>query len=210
MMVSSLLLLSLRSNVWNNLQHCTPDSSRPPSSSSPPPPSAPLPFYPLVHIRSGRCMDYGPSHTWHRTHRLRYIIILVENDVMHFKTFVLRTPSVPPQMMSLALCLRGREVVKRFVGFFFFFRFMLSPSCGGRAVLSRDWKKGRDRSKLGCGQLFITEADDDVTHNRCPWCNCTDVDRWVQGQRETRQTLWIRLDYKSGFGSTCIFGVCCQ
>lgn len=49
-------------------------------------------------------MDYGPSHTWHRTKRLRYIIILVENDVMHFKTFVLRTPSVPPQMMSLARC----------------------------------------------------------------------------------------------------------
>lgn len=31
---------------------------------------------------------------------------------MHFKTFVLRTPSVPPLMMSLALCLGGREVVK--------------------------------------------------------------------------------------------------
>lgn len=61
-------------------------------------------------------MDYGPSHTWHRTKRLRYIIILVENDVMHFKTFVLRTPSVPPQMMSLALCLGGRQVVRRFAG----------------------------------------------------------------------------------------------
>lgn len=61
-------------------------------------------------------MDYGPSHTWHRTKRLRYIIILVENDVMHFKTFVLRTPSVPPQMMSLALCLGGGQVVRRCAG----------------------------------------------------------------------------------------------
>lgn len=42
-----LLLHSLRNNVWNNLQHCTPDSSRPPPPSPPPPP---LSFYPLVHI----------------------------------------------------------------------------------------------------------------------------------------------------------------
>lgn len=55
-------------------------------------------------------MDYGPSHAWHCTQRPRYIIILVENDVMHFKTFVLRTPSVHPQMMSLAF--GSTEVVK--------------------------------------------------------------------------------------------------
>lgn len=54
---------------------------------------------------------------------------------MHFKTFVLRTPSVPPQMMSLALYLGGREVVKWFVGFFCL---MLSPSCAWKKVLRNE------------------------------------------------------------------------
>ena len=144
-------------------------------------------------------MDYGPSLAWHRTQSLRYIIILVENDVMHFKTFVLRTPSVPPQMMSLALCLRGREVVKWIVGYFLFcFVGCLSPSRGGRAVLSHEWKE-MEGCKLGCRQLFMTEPEDNVTHNRRPWCNCTDVVCRVRDRRMERQTLWTRLDYKSGF-----------
>lgn len=58
---------------------------------------------------------------------------------MHFKTFVLRTPSVPPQMMSQALCLGGREVVKWLVGIFFCL--VLAPSCGVRAVLSGEQKR---------------------------------------------------------------------
>lgn len=150
-------------------------------------------------------MDYGPSHTWHRTQRLRYIIILVENDVMHFKTFVLRTPSVPLQMMSLALCLGGREVVKWFVGVF---RLMLSPSWGGRAELSDEWK-GREGSKLGCRQLFITEPDDNVTHNKRPWCNCTDVDCWVRGRGKETDAVdmtWLQIRV----WPTCMFRACCQ
>lgn len=81
---------------------------------SPPPPPPSLPFHPLVHMWSSRCRDYGPSHAWHSSMCLRYIIILVENDVMHFKMFVLRTPSVPAQMMSLALCLAAEKLSSRF------------------------------------------------------------------------------------------------
>lgn len=123
-------------------------------------------------------MDYGPSHAWHRTRSLRYIIILVENDVMHFKTFVLCTPSVHPQMMSLAFA--GTEVISGL----WEVCLKLSPSCGRRAVL-----KGRTGSKLGCGQLFITEPEDNVAHNRCPWCNCTDVVCWVRDKRHETDTL---------------------
>lgn len=46
-------------------------------------------------------------------------------------------------------------------------------------VFSEEWK-GRKGSKLGCRQLFITERDDNATHNKRPWCNRTDVDCWVR------------------------------
>lgn len=59
----------------------------------------------------------------------------------------------------------------------------LSPSCGGGAASSVTWR-GREGGKLGRRQLFITEPEDNVTHNRRPWCNCTDVDCRVRGGRK--------------------------
>lgn len=129
-------------------------------------------------------MDYGPSHAWHRTHCLRYIIILVANDVMHFKTFVLRTPSVPSQMMSRALCLEAEKLSSALWVFTWCCRHLvaLEPI----AVVSEEEGMG---SKLGCGQLFITEAEDNVTHNGCPWCDCTNVVCWARDRREETDTL---------------------
>lgn len=120
---------------------------------------------------------------------------------MHFKTFVLRTPSVPPQMMSLAF--GGREVVKWVVGFFCL---MPSPSCGARVVISHEWK-GREGSKLGCRQLFITEPGDNVAHNRRPWYNCADVVCWVRDRRRGTDT-WDVTRLQMRVLRICVFGAC--
>lgn len=130
----SFLPFSLRSNIWNNLHRCTVDPLF-----LPPPLPQTLLFHPLVHIWGGRWKDYGPSHVWHGSRCLRYIIILVENDVMRFKTFVLRTPSVPPQMMSQALS-TGREVVKQIVwGIPLFACCCCHPVAGEQYAERRGW-----------------------------------------------------------------------
>lgn len=66
---------------------------------------------------------------------------------MRSKTFVLRTPSVPPQMMSLVSRRQRscREVLLRF-------GWMLSPSSG-----RREKRKGEEEEvgiKLGCGRII--------------------------------------------------------
>lgn len=35
----------------------------------------------------------------------------------------------------------------------------------------------------------MTEAEDNVTRKRCPWCNCTDVVCWVRDRRRETDTL---------------------
>lgn len=170
----------------------------------PPPPSPPpLPFYPLVHIWSSRCMDYGPSHAWHRTQRLRYIIILVENDVMHFKTFVLRTPSVPPQMMSLALSLRQRSCQ---VGCGVF----LVWCCRHRVVGLWYWvtsgKEGK-RVNLDVGNCLLL-------NQRIMWLVIdvlgVTVLTWSFGsgteETDTLDMTWLQIRV----WPICIFGACCQ
>lgn len=89
-----------------------------------------------------------------------------------------------------------------------FLRLGLSPSCGEGAASSVA-RKGREGGKLGCRQLFITEPEDNVTHNRRPWCNCTDVDCRVRDGRKETDTLDM-TGLQIRVLPTCISGACCR
>lgn len=49
--------------------------------------------------------------------------------------------------------------------------------------------EGREGSNQGCKQLFNSEPGDNVTCNRCPWCNGGDGVCWVRDRRKETDTL---------------------
>lgn len=68
--------------------------------------------------------------------------------------------------------------------------------------MSAEWKD-KGAFKLRCKQLFMTEAKDDVTHNRCPWRKCTNVVCWVQGQKNGDRPFGYDLITNQGLTDMC-------
>lgn len=93
------------------------------------------------------------------------------------------------------LCLEGWKLSSRVWGGFC--RWSSSPSCGEK-VESSCKRMGR---KLGCWKLFITDVEDNVSHNWCPWCDWADVVWWVTDrwkETDASDMTWFLMRLLSG------------